>query len=172
MHGCPTLCSEGSMHRLCRALLNCKSGQDRGIAAFLDGVDVMTCHGAGAYLRNKLEVYGEDAKLFATTEGVDYERLRAFLLLFGDIKLNVVLDLDSILYGRSESGDQPPTAKSMIGQNDAGALELLNCLEDTRLRLIAPQQQQQKILFGIIVKFALYYARDSSAVIPESLQLI
>ena len=132
------------------------------MAAFVNGVDVMTRYGAGGYLRNKLAVYGEDAELFANMEGVDYERLRAFLLLFGDIKLNVVVDLDFMLYGRSARGGQPPTAKSMIEENYAGALELFNCLEDTN----------QNILFGIIVKFALYYARVSSAVIPESLQLI
>ena len=47
-------------------------------------------------------------------------------------------------------------------REDAGALEMLNCLEDTK----------KNPLFDIIVKCALYYARVSSSVIPSSLQLI
>ena len=130
--------------------------------AFVKGVDDMVRCSAGCYLKNKLEDYRGDAESFANVEGVDYERLREFLLLFGDIKLNVVVDLDFMLYGRSARGSQPPTAKSMIEEKYAGALEMLNCLEDTK----------KNVLFGIIVKCALYYARVSSAVIPKSLQLI
>ena len=116
----------------------------------------------GDYLKNKLEDYRGDAESFANVEGVDYERLREFLLLFGDIKLNVVMDLDFVFNGTSARGSQPPTAKSMIDERYAGALEMLNCLEDTK----------KNPLFDIIVKCALYYARVSSAVIPKSLQLI
>ena len=128
-----------SIRRLAEAMRN-----DEETKEFIVRVD--NCFGKGGYLVNKSGDY-MNADDFARDESLDLGRLCEFLHLFGDI--------------------EAPIGEMFGLGTDAKLSDLIDY--DRGLLAICGLEAKGVAMFGVIVKFALHYARNSAEQIPRAL---
>ena len=129
-----------SLRRLADAMCN-----DQETKAFIKRVG--QCFGKGGYCVNPLSDY-MNADDFARDEFLDLDRLCEFLHLFGDI--------------------EAPIGCSFLLRTDTKLSDLIG--QDRGLVAICSLETNTHKLAGMIVKSALYYARNSDEQIPRALR--
>ena len=115
------------------------------------------CFGAGGYMINNINDYPSQ-RAFACGEDLCLRRLKEFLHLVGDMKIRVPWVLME---------DEVPEDITMDVCLDTDVLFAVRALDNCAL--VEDEGSTKRKLCGIIIKMALFYARNKKAKIPRSL---
>ena len=138
--------------RFCAAVLDRNDSEMRQLIK-----DVDECFGKGGYMVNDFRDYRTE-EAFALGEELCLRRLREFLHLVGDIKVPIAWLIIK---------NKDPEDITMDDCLDTDVLFAVSALESCGL--LEDTDSIKEKLSGLIIKIALFYARNENAKIPRSL---